>query len=88
MRDNNLARAALALVDAAERANDLLDAGMTQGFGDEDFREEWPSQRQVEIIVAVVRAADAVRTALREGNYWLHPDDDENEELRPDSERE
>jgi hypothetical protein len=84
-RDLKLARAVLQLVEAAGLAQDLIDqAEYGEGWGKGEDGEDWPKDRPTKVLTAVTRALNAVQQALKEGDYWADPDDDEGDELRDD----
>jgi hypothetical protein len=69
-RDLTLARAVLALWDAAENAQTLIDEAERNGWGTDDMGAEWHPDYPRGICAAITKALAGVRQALKDGDYW------------------
>jgi hypothetical protein len=82
-RDVALARDALALWDAADGLETLLDEAMRNGYGLTDWGDEWPKDLPGKALDAFARAREALRKTMIDREYWANNDDD-MDELRPE----
>jgi hypothetical protein len=83
VRDVKLARAVLDMFEAGDRLETLLEEAKCNGWGKDDYEEDWPHDRVDKEIGRWSAARRAVQAALRDGDYWAN-DADDNDELRPE----
>jgi hypothetical protein len=72
--DVPLARDVLALWDAAEVLETLLDEAGRNGYGVDDDGDDWPKDRPGEALLAFCRARNALTRTMAERDYWVGDD--------------